>query len=39
MGDNDIYLSKEQADKLEKVITNNENTRGISSSKLNTRRF
>lgn len=24
MGDNDIYLSKEQADKLEKVITNNE---------------
>ena len=24
MGDNDIYLSKEQADKLEKVLANNE---------------
>lgn len=24
MGDNDIYLSKEQADKLEKIIANNE---------------
>ena len=24
MGDNDIYLSKEQADKLEKILANNK---------------